>query len=439
MGQDGVKQAGDQSADPGTTGSGQAEGASQHIVVIGAGIVGVAAAIWLQRDGHHVTLIDREGPAAGTSFGNGGVLASCAVVPVTGPHLPKAAPRMILDRNSPLFVRWSYLPKLAPWLIRYLSNCSTARTTKISNGLAPIVTHSLEEHQALAAGTGAEKWITPSDYLYVYKDRTAFEADSLGWDLRKQHGISWDELEGGDFHAYDPAFSDQMDFAVRMGDHGHITDPGQYVIDLAAAFSKDGGSIVQTDVSDIVRVDGKVTGIVAGGKTYPCGIAIIACGAWSGGLAGKLDLKVPMESERGYHVELIEPSIVPRAPVMIASGKFVVTPMDGRLRLAGIVEFGGLEAGPSKAPTELLLRNIRLAMPGLKWKETKTWLGHRPAPADSLPFLGPVPGAAGAYTAFGHHHVGLTAGPKTGRLLADLITGRTPNIDLAPYRPDRFT
>ncbi|HSG95844.1 MAG TPA: FAD-binding oxidoreductase, partial [Afifellaceae bacterium] len=153
----------------------------------------------------------------------------------------------------------------------------------------------------------------------------------------------------------------------------------------------------------------------------------------------KLGVKVPLESERGYHVEFLDPSAMPRAPVMVASGKFVATPMDGRLRLAGIVEFGGLDAPASRAPVELLKRQMRLTMPGLTWKGTSEWLGHRPAPCDSIPLIGALDGVPGAYAGFGHHHIGLTAGPRTGRILADVISGRRPNINLAPYRPDRFS
>ena len=147
---------------------------------------------------------------------------------------------------------------------------------------------------------------------------------------------------------------------------------------------------------------------------------------------------MPLETERGYHLELWDPSFMPRSPVMVASGKFVVTPMDRRLRLAGVVEFGGLTAVPSRAPFELLRRNVRAALPELTWKEETEWMGHRPAPADSIPVIGEVAGIAGAYMGFGHHHIGLTGGPKTGRLLAQQISGRTPNVDLTVYSPSRF-
>ncbi len=413
--------------------------AARNVVIVGAGIVGVSTALHLQRDGHQVTLIDKAGPAEGASYGNGGVLASCSMVPVTGPGLIRKAPGMLFSPNQPLFLKWRYLPRLLPWLARYLSHANAEDTRRIAAAVHGIVGDSLAEHQALARGTGAEKWIVPSDYLYIYNDRAHFQSDAFGWGIRKAHGFTWDELEGAVFHDYDPAFAPHLGFAVRLGNHGRITDPGRYVKDLAAHVVAQGGRLITAAVEDIVRDGRRVTGVRAGGQTVPCDAVVIATGVWSGPLAKRLGLKVPLESERGYHVEFIEPSVMPRAPVMVASGKFVMTPMQGRLRAAGVVEFGGLKAGPSRAPLELLRRNVAAALPGLTFSDTREWMGHRPAPSDSIPVIGAVPGLQGAYTGFGHHHIGLTGGPKTGRLLAQMIGGRKPNIDVSPYSPARFS
>lgn len=410
----------------------------QHVAVIGAGIVGVATALRLQRDGRRVTLIDAKGPAEGASFGNGGVLASAAIVPVTVPGLVRKAPGMLFDPNQPLFLRWSYLPRLLPWLRRYLSHRSAEETRRIAAAIHGVVADSLEEHRALAAGTGAERWVVPSDYLFLYADRGAYEADRFGWEIRRATGLTWDELEGPALGAVEPVFGPGIGFGARLGGHGRISDPGAYVKALAAHAVAGGARLLIARVDDIVREGGRVTGVRAGGETLPCDAVVIATGAWSGTLTARLGLSVPLESERGYHLELWEPSAMPRNPVMVAAGKFVATPMEGRLRLAGIVEFGGLEAGPSEAPFALLERRIRQAVPGLSWRETRRWMGHRPAPSDSIPLIGPVPGLSGAWCAFGHHHVGLTAGPRTGRLLAQMIAGRQPNQDMTPYAPARF-
>lgn len=412
--------------------------AGQSVAVIGAGIVGVSTAIWLLRDGHQVILIDRAGPGEGTSHGNGGVLASCSIIPVAVPGLLFKAPRMLFDPRQPLFLKWGYLPRLLPWLIRYLGTANEPAMRRRAAALAPIIGDSLADHRALAAGTGAERWLVPSDYLFLYNDRAHFRADALAWSIRREHGFGWEILEGAALRAYDPSFGPALGLAVRLPGHGRIGDPGRYVKDLAAHAQSLGARVVKAEIEDIVRVNGRTAGVRARGETIACDAAVVATGAWSGPLAAKLGLRVPLESERGYHLELWEPTVMPRAPVMVASGKFVATPMEGRLRLAGIVEFGGLDAPPSRAPFALLERNIRAAIPGLAWKRTQEWMGHRPTIADSIPVIGEVPGTAGAFLGFGHDHVGLTGGPKTGRILAQLVSGKRPNMDLAPYSPARF-
>lgn len=410
---------------------------SRHVVVIGAGIVGVSTAIQLRRDGIDVTLVDRAGPAAGTSYGNAGVLASCSMVPVTGPGLIGKAPKMLFDPMQPLFLKWSYLPKLAPWLVKYLGHANEADTRRIGSAVAGIVGDSLAEHQALAAGTGAEHYVVESDYTFAYDSREKFLADALAWDIRRNEGVKWTELEGPAFQDYDPVVPTKFGYGVVCGDHGRISDPGEYVKALAAHAEALGARFIKADIEDIAQENGAVSGVRAGGETIACDTLVIATGVWSGPLTKKLGLKVPLEAERGYHIELWEPSFYPKSPLMIASGKFVMTPMEGRVRLAGMVEFGGLEKGPSKAPFELLRKNIKSAFPTLTWKEETEWMGHRPAPADSIPIIGEAPGVKGAFMGFGHHHIGLTGGPKTGRMLAQMIAGKTPNADMSVYAPAR--
>lgn len=412
--------------------------AEKPVVIIGAGIVGVSTAIWLQRSGRQAVLVDRVGPAGGTSYGNAGVLASASVVPVTVPGLISKAPGMLLDRDQPLFVNWSYLPRMLPWLGRYLSHCKPEQVERIATALSPILGNSLRDHQALAAGTGAERWISAAPYVYVYRDRAHFETDQFGWDTRRAHGFSWREYEGQAMHDFDPVFGDALTFAAAVDDHGRISDPGAYVQHLAGHFEQQGGRIVKADVDDVIQANNEITGIYAAGEAIDASAVVLATGAWSAQLLKKMGHSIPLEAERGYHIELYNPSVTPKAPSMIASGKFVMTPMDGRLRIAGMVEFGGLVAGANKAPIDLLKRQIHQVIPGLRWDDTREWLGHRPAPVDSIPVIGGVPGLKNLYVGFGHQHVGLTGGPRTGQLLAQLIATGTTDIDLDPYRIDRF-
>lgn len=409
------------------------------VAIVGAGIVGVSTALWLQHEGCDVVLIDRAQPGSGASFGNGGVLASSGFVPVTGPGLIPSIPGKLLSRDGPLFLRWPYLPRALPWLLRYLSHARLDETTRIARAMAALTGDSLAEHQALSDGTPAARYVVPSDYLHVFPDRAAFEAAALGWRLRREAGFTWTEMDREALAAYDPAFSEETRFGVALPGHGHIRDPGAYVRALADHAVANGARLIRAEATDIAQDGGRVTGVLAGGETIPCDDVVIASGAWSGPLCRRLGLRVPLESERGYHLDLWEPSVTPRAPTMVAAGQFVMTPMEGRLRLAGVLEIGGLKTGPSRAPVDLLRRLARAALPGLTWLDESAWLGHRPALPDSLPLVGPVPGLRGAWAGFGHHHVGLTAGPATGRLLARAITGHGTNVDLGPYAPARFS
>ena len=410
------------------------------IIVAGGGITGVSTAEWLRRDGHDVTLIDRIAPgdSGQASYGNGGILACCAVVPVPTPGLWKKAPGMLLDRDGPLFLRWSYLPRLLPWLIPFLRNGRRDKVEAIAAALAPLVGDSVEQHLALARGTPAERWISKGEYSYLYRDRAAFQGDAFGFALRKAHGFAWEERDRNRMLEIDPAIGPDYGFAATFTDYGWITDPGRYVADLAAWFEGQGGRLRQAEISEILPLEGGRAAVIANGERIEADRVVVATGAWSAGLARALGHEPALESERGYHVWLRGPSISPPHPYMLADAKFVVTPMEAGLRCAGLAEYGGLDAPASKAPVELFKRRIRKLYPTLTWQSEDSWLGHRPSTIDSLPLIGPSPKAPGVVFAFGAQHLGLTMGPKTGRLVADMIGGNKPNIDMAPYKVGRF-
>lgn len=410
------------------------------IIVVGGGITGVSTAEWLRRDGHRVTMIDRTAPgdSGQTSYGNAGLLARCAVVPVPTPDVWKKAPAMLLRSDGPLFVRWSYLPRLLPWLIPFLLTGRRGRVEQIAAALLPLIEDSVDQHKALVRGTPAERRIRIGEYSYLYKDRKAFRRDTFSFDLYRQFGIEWEERERDTLLDIDPALGPAYGFAAVFKDHGWIADPGRYVADLAAWFEAQGGVLRRAEVSNIVPLEDGRAAVVAGGERLEADRVVLATGAWSAKLANRLGHAVALESERGYHLWLRGPSVTPPHPYMLADSKFVATPMDGTLRCAGLVEFGGLDAPASRAPVELLRRGVRKLYPALEWEAEDSWLGHRPSTTDSLPLLGPSPKAPGILWAFGAQHLGLTMGPKTGRLLADMIGGRTPNIEMAPYRVGRF-
>ena len=411
---------------------------SAPVIIIGAGIVGISTALWLRRAGKQVLVLDRAEVGMGTSYGNGGVLAACGMVPVTSPGLGAKGPKLLLDREFPLFLRWPYLPHLYPWLRKYLSHANDADTRRIAKGLTEITGDSVAQHDALAGGTAAETFLTHSDYTFAYPDRAAFEADAYTWGLRAEAGFVPEIIEGAAVQEYEPALGPETTLLAVMKNHGYIKDPARYVQALAEVLKAEGGEVRQAEVTDFELVEGRVKAVITPQGRMECETVVLTTGVWSKPLMKKLGLNIPLESERGYHVVFKNPSQTLRQPLMIAAGKFVATPMDGGLRCAGIVEFGGLKAGPSKAPLDFLYRKVKENFPTLEFESAEEWLGHRPAPADSLPLIGQI-GKTGINTGFGHHHIGLTGGPKTGRILADMIAEKRSNRDFEAFNPMRFT
>jgi D-amino-acid dehydrogenase len=409
-----------------------------HIVVVGAGIVGVSCALWLQRSGHEVTLVDRAGPASGTSHGNAGVLAAGAVIPVTTPGLLARAPRMLFSKDAPLFLKWGYLPKLLPFLRRYMSYANDAHVDRYGAAMSMLLHDTVAQHRALADGTDAARFISDEDYCFGYASRADFEADAYGWEKRRKAGYAFEVVEGTEYRAADPSYGPAFEVVVRCKNHGRISDPGGYVTALAGHFVDQGGVFDIRAVEDITLENSEIAALQTSKGEMRADKFVFAMGPWSKKIAHKLGVKVPFESERGYHIEFMNPSVMPKNPMMVASGKFVLTPMEGRLRAAGVIEFGGLENGPSRGPFDLLKRQVKQVLPDLEYDEAVEWMGHRPAPADSLPLIGANDVNGKSYNAFGHQHVGLTGGPKTGRIIADIINGKKPNVDLAPFDPMKY-
>ncbi len=414
-------------------------GTPKTIVVIGAGIVGLSTAIWLRRAGQKVIVLDRGTPGheQGTSFGNGGIIVPSGVAPVTGPGMIAKAPKMLLDPNFPLFLRWAYLPKLLPWLMKYLAHANAVDTRRIAKGLEIIVGDAVQQHKMLAKGTSAEGWITDSDYCFAYADRTAFEGDSFVWELRRDAGQVPEMIQGAAVREYEPNMGASVTLLAVMKDHAYVRAPGRYMAALAQVLTEEGSEVRRAEVRDIELKDGQICAVQTDQGRIACDAAVLATGVWSKPLAKKLGVNVPLESERGYHVLFKDPSMKLRATYMMTGGKFVVTPMEDGIRCAGVIEFGGLDAPASRAPLKLLRKQMRAYFPTLEYSETSEWMGHRPALSDSLPVIGEL-GRSGVYAGFGHHHIGLTGGAKTGRLIADLITDGRSNTDLTPFDPQRF-
>ncbi len=412
---------------------------TKAVVVVGAGIVGVSTAIWLRRAGHDVTLIDKGAPGMGASYGNSGLLAQWAVDPVTSPQLWRDAPRYLMDRNSPLFVKWGHVPRMLPWLARFMRNATDKRTRRIVGSLSPLLRDAVDQHRSLIQGTPVENWVRDSKISFVYRDHASFTADAYSWQMKALAGMTPTVITGrAAVQQIEPILgADHQCIAVLEG-QGHVTDPGQYVASLAQYFEALGGRVVRAEVRDLQKgSDGQITCVETDQDRFDCDTAVITAGIWSKELTRKLGLRIPMEAERGYHVIFENPSQTPRNPMLMVDGKFGVNAMDMGLRCSGVVELGDHHAGPSAAPIALLKRHSATAFPRMTFSGTQEWMGFRPSTPDSMPLIGPL-GSGGVFVGFGHQHVGLTAGPKTGRVLAQMIGGQHPNMDLSAFDPARF-
>ncbi|WP_347818397.1 FAD-binding oxidoreductase [uncultured Planktomarina sp.] len=410
-----------------------------HIVIAGAGIVGVSTAIWLQRAGHAVTLVDRMDGAMRTSYGNAGVLAAGAILPVPVPGLAWKLPKMLLSRDEPLFLQWRYLPRLFPFLMKYLSFARADHVAHAARSLFYLLSDSHAQHQSLAKGTGAERFISDEDFCFGYATEASYLADEPGRALRRAHGYEIEELDGAGYAARDPLYSTQFAKVVCYKNSGRISDPGAYLAALLSHFQAEGGTVLAAQIDDIELQDGVYKALMTDQGPVTGDHIVLAMGAWSGKMAKKLGIKrLALESERGYHIELHNPSAMPKAPMMVAAGKFVVTPMEGRIRCAGVVEFASTEAPAQDGPLDFVKRQIAALFPDLSYEHMSEWMGRRPATTDSLPLIGPATAIGNGHMAFGHQHIGLTAGPKTGRLIADMVSNQPNNADLSAFDPARY-
>ena len=407
-------------------------------VVIGAGMIGISTALRLQADGHIVSLIDPLNTEQAATYGNAGALNPSSVTPLTAPGLIIQAPKMLLNSRSPLFLQWRYLPKRLTWFLCFISHATKKKAAYTTDKLTTLVHNCLKEHQDLAIGTEAADFIKRRDFTVLYKNRTAYEADQYVWEQRKRVGLDWYIVEGEEFKQLEPELAKHADFAVRMKEHGIISNPGRYLETLIDHFTNQGGTVIQSKATGFVTDGSRVISIQAEGQKVDCDKLVITAGVWSGTLVRKLGFKVPIESERGYHIEFTKPSFMPKGSVNVTTGKFFMTPMEGRLRCTSIVEIADINAPANPRIFDILLNNIQDAFPELRWNEMKTWMGHRPSTTDSLPVIGKPSNYENVYLGFGHNHIGLMSGPKTGRILADIISDRTPDIDISAFDVKRF-
>ena len=416
--------------------------AAKRVVVIGAGIVGIAAASWLRRDGNDIVVIDPAGPGEGASFGNAGCLNGSSVVPMSMPGTIRNAPRWLADPLGPLSVRWRHLPALTPWLVRFARAGTAENAARTARALRALLAPSLACLDPLVRNAGAGHLVEKRGHLVVYRSDAACAKEEPHWDLRRDNGITWETLGPDELRQLEPALSRDYVRGRFIAENGHTSDPHRLVCALAEALVRDGAEIRRARATGFELDGSRLKSVRTDAGAIAADVAIVAAGAFSAPLAALLGDKVPLETERGYHLMLRDPEAAPRIPTTEADGKFVATPMLGGLRFAGTVEFAGLDAPPDWRRARVLLAQGQRMFPALAATPDEArisvWMGHRPSLPDSLPVLGRSRRSPDVIHAFGHGHVGMAAAPMTGKIVSDLVAGRDPGIDMAPYRAARF-
>jgi D-amino-acid dehydrogenase len=415
---------------------------ARRVAVIGAGIVGVCAANWLQRDGHSVFLVEPGNPGEGASFGNAGCFNGSSVTPMAMPGIIKNVPGWLMDPLGPLALRWSYLPAILPYLVRFVRAGTPEKVRAQAKAMRPLVGPTVPLVRELARAAGAEELVNQRGHLYVYRSAEALKKDGFAWALRRENGVVVDEFDADELRQLEPALSRDYVRGLLVRENGHTSNPLGLVTRLVEHFRGQGGEIIQARALGF-RLDGRrLTAISTDRGDLAADAAVVCAGAYSKPLAAALGDRAPLETERGYHLMIRDPEVMPRIPTADADGKFVATPMELGLRFAGTVELAGLDTPPDWRRAEILLAQGRKMLPGLasEYAEDRVsvWMGHRPSLPDSLPVIGASRASPDVIYAFGHGHVGMTAAPMTGKIVADLLAGRPAPIDIAPFAASRF-
>ena len=406
-----------------------------EIAVIGAGVIGLAVAEALLAEGHEVTLIDPAPPGMGASYGNAGTIADYAVMPVGTPDVLRNLPSLLFDKDSPLAIRRAALASLAPWLLRFARQSLPAAAARNAAAIAALVADACPRWEELASRIGGAQILQRRGCLYIYETAQGFQAAQADIAFRKTIGISAEMISPQALAAMEPALPEVAGGATFFPKAVFLSDPGQ-MVQLLAEHVLAQATFVQAAATELHRNAGGVQ-IRGAGFQLQARKVVIAAGAHSRALARAAGDRVPLDTERGYHLEWDMPTPRLSRPTCPTSRGFYLCPMQGRLRVAGTVELGGLTAPPSPHRLKKLAEGARAIFPDLGAPD-RSWMGFRPSMPDSLPVIGPSAAGAEVIHAYGHGHIGLTLAPITASIVSDLVAGRPSAIDISAYRATRF-
>jgi D-amino-acid dehydrogenase len=412
--------------------------ANGSVTVIGAGIVGICCASYLQRAGFQVTVVDERPPGEGCSFGNAGIISPRSCVPIAEPGMLWKVPKYLSDREGPLALRLRYFPAALPWLVRFLLAGRRRRIGAISRAMAALHATCVDDYLPLVKDAGAPDLIRQTGSLYVSRHDGGATGDTLANALREAAGIPSEPIGADEIRQLVPGIAPEFKSGLFFPATYQSINSFRLVQVLAEHLVRRGGAILRRKVTGFALGMEGPRQLHTDGGDLPVERLVIAAGAWSHRLAAQLGTTVPLEAERGYHVMLPNPGIVPRLPVYNHDHGFYATPMENGLRFAGTAEFAGLDAPPDYRRAKILLRHAKAMFPGLDASGASEWMGRRPSLPDNLPVIDRSPRFPAVHYAFGHSHFGLMGAAVTGRLIAELVSGAPSSIDLAPYRVTRF-
>lgn len=404
------------------------------VTVIGAGVVGLSIAIALQSRGIAVTVLDRNGPAAGASAGNAGAFAFTDILPLASPGILKKAPKWLLDPLGPLSVPPAYALKIAPWMFRFWRACSSARVAQATAAQTALMDLSRAELEPFLRTTGTEPMLRRDGNLQVYESEAEFRAALPGWQARAQHGIAFQHLDATEMAQIQPGLAPRFIKGTFTPGWYSIADPKLYTLALADHFRSIGGRIDRAEVHSLRPTDRGVRI----NDSIDASHVVLAAGAFSHRIAKSLGERIPLETERGYNTTLPPGAFDLRTQVTFGGHGFVVTRLSTGIRVGGAVELGGLDLPPNYRRSAAMLDKAARFLPGLATQGGTQWMGFRPSLPDSLPAIGAARATPRVTYAFGHGHLGLTQSAGTARLVADLLTHQVPALDLTPFSPQRF-
>ena len=408
-----------------------------EVIVIGAGVIGLSTALMAQARGLSVTVVDREGPAAGASAGNAGAFAFTDILPLASPGILRKAPKWLLDPLGPLSIPPAYALQIAPWLVRFWRACSPRAVAASTTAQTRLMDLSRAELEPFLAATGTLGMLRKDGNLQVYESEREFRASLPGWQAREAHGIEFRHMTAADMAALQPGLSPRFIKGTFTPGWFSIADPKDYVLALADRFRAQGGTILTAEVT---RLEPHESGVYirTNGKSLSADKVVIAAGAFSHRIAASLGDRIPLETERGYNTTLPPGAFDLRCQMTFGGHGFVISRLSSGIRVGGAVELGGLSLPPNYKRSEAMLRKAKAFLPDLKTGGGTQWMGFRPSLPDSLPAIGRSKASPRVIHAFGHGHLGLTQSAGTARLVADLLTDQTPPVDLTPFSPQRF-